>query len=1228
MAKRAVAQTSNIDEDPWWPTSVLARKTGGRVVGTNHSVWLYMKAPLAPVVDARSPHEAMLAGEPVRTVLEEIAATAQIRVNRRSVAKSEYRDIHLLLVNVPVPFSLPAGAELRAHLSASFGGTNVIERVLLVGVRLKDKLGGDGGWRSAVDSVTETLSRGGVPLSDFDEDFRAMSAIMTRSGLQSMTDRDFNLANAWWNQGRSPDTPMLVHDDHLHVFTSTDSMHSAARLVERGETECDEWVLAQHHTLTFGTVQDFAIGHPEATSRAAQWASSLVHAGAVCVSIRGKLEPPAVTRAELRRGKKKFLDDIAERQSQNKMARAEQEELLAELDELESFYAVGGPATLMDCSTVVATSGRVGQRGHDMSEFAPGSGLEMLTMVSRQNQALAETWLASPVRANPYLHDLPSVTLSSAGLSGLSAVGDRDGAMLGFTEMDRQPAFLSPTAAGDEDQVPIAVVVGQSGSGKALPLSARVPTPSGWTTMGQLKVGDTVFGDDGEVCAVREIFDHDLLTMYDVHVSDGQVITACEDHQWLVSNRRDRDKVHHPTRTAAQSNRRSAQVLVGDLTALAEQYSDSEMLTSGELLVAMSHLDIPWKAPTEVSAALDFIDCPSDYATRVWSAPLALKYLALRLSTMFSEEPRAFAEQRVLSTKEILVSGVKQSEFSIAVTGALQLPEADLAVDPYVLGRWLGGGSSSGGQIAQGTEAVVLDNKHILVTYLRASESQRLALLQGLMDTAGAVDRVGSCELRFRDETLAHDSLELVRSLGIRATISSSDAANTEPDQFTNNRIVFRLPRKAARLAEDVRETQEWLYITDITPAPSEPGRCITVDSPNHTFLIEGFVPTHNTMTMLYLADQFARIPSPAGGPTPVIIVDPKLGSDHSAVVEAAGGTVASLDDLLSADGIFDPIRFSANRANGSELAASMLTQINPWGPDLSQYEVPVQRAISFGVEQGADCVGLALHMALEAGVAPADMVAKVDDLAESSPMFRACVGFQKGGRRLRAGDGITLIKVGNAHLDLPAPGQDAREVNINQRIALALVRMMVFGSAAALAMRSGVLMLDEAWVMLGAGRTEVERLGRLARSQQVLPMLFTQRITDALNAGLSGYISRGIILPIQDPDEAVAACQIFKLEPTPERLERITGRASLGAAFAEDGVAPNWNSMRALRDPRTGEVLRGAVGIYVDLAGRAVPVEIVLPASFLRLSSTNPDDIRRREAERGRLQPPEESRV
>ncbi len=171
-----------------------------------------------------------------------------------------------------------------------------------------------------------------------------------------------------------------------------------------------------------------------------------------------------------------------------------------------------------------------------------------------------------------------------------------------------------------------------------------------------------------------------------------------------------------------------------------------------------------------------------------------------------------------------------------------------------------------------------------------------------------------------------------------------------------------------------------------------------------------------------------------------------------------------------------------------------------------------------------------------------------------------------------------------------------------------------MFGSASALAGRGGgFIELDEAWTFLDGGAGEMDRLGRVARSQQVLPCLFTQRVTDALNARLEGYISRLAIGPITDPDEARAACQLAKLDPA-KYLERITTPGTIGGT-SQTGETPNWKSMRALRDPATREVLRGAVFLYKDLHERAIPVEVVLPDEFLARASTNPRDIASRVA-------------
>jgi hypothetical protein len=839
-----------------WPTKLRSRLSDGRCIGVDGSMWLYRAVPLAPVVDAVSPDVGLEAAGPLMSALEVTSDMAQVRMARRSASKSSYRHVHILLVNIPKRFTPPPG-ELGAHLARSFSDAEVDRRLLLFGVRLRDRVGGAGGpaelqgpglgraarrtgyrLNQAVGSVAQTLSTGTTPLEDFEPDFNAVDEALARAGLRVPATEEFRLANAWWNHGSSPDTVFLEHIDHLHTFTSASSAMAAARLGAVGD-DCSGWPpMANTHALAFGCVADFELPFVAGSDPAAHWAAALLDDGAVCVSIRGMVEPPKVTRHELRRRKKQYIDDIRERADQGKMERAEQEEMLAELSEVEAVYSMAAaPPTIVDCSVLVVFSGRHEVAGYDLSEVCRDSGVVLNSMVSRQRHALAETMLCSSVRAVPHLHDLPAQTIACSGLPSLSVVGDPDGALVGFTERDRQPAWLSPVAASRDDTLPAMVVVGATGSGKT-----------------------------------------------------------------------------------------------------------------------------------------------------------------------------AFAQ---------------------------------------------------------------------------------------------------------------------------------------------------------------------------------------------------------------WIADQFARIGRP------VVYIDPKTGSALDAAVRLSGGQVAALDDLVSADGAFDPMRFAARRGVGVELASSMLLSINPWGRGREDWETPLIRALSYGASEGADCIGRALRLALDAGVAPREMVDRVFDLAEASPMFRACVGQNPGTTALRTAEGITLVKVGDAHLDLPEPGA-IRDATQQQRIALALVRMMVFGSAMALAGRGGgCVLLDEAWVFLGAGRSEVERLGRLARSQQVMPILLTQRCSDAIDAGLTGYISRGLILPIADREEALAACELFKLEPTRERLERITAKAAIGGTTANDLGAPNWRSMRALRDPVTRKMLRGAVGIYADLSGRAVPVEVKIPDDFLAKASTNPDDIRAREAADGQARIP-----
>ena len=72
-------------------------------------------------------------------------------------------------------------------------------------------------------------------------------------------------------------------------------------------------------------------------------------------------------------------------------------------------------------------------------------------------------------------------------------------------------------------------------NGKALSINTKIPTPNGYTTMGDLKVGDEVFDKDGNITnvtfATPIMYNHKC---YEVTFSDGEKIIADEEHNWLV----------------------------------------------------------------------------------------------------------------------------------------------------------------------------------------------------------------------------------------------------------------------------------------------------------------------------------------------------------------------------------------------------------------------------------------------------------------------------------------------------------------------------------------------------------------------------------------------------------------------------------------------------------------------------------------------------------------------
>src|SRR4029453_15138729 len=84
--------------------------------------------------------------------------------------------------------------------------------------------------------------------------------------------------------------------------------------------------------------------------------------------------------------------------------------------------------------------------------------------------------------------------------------------------------------------------------GKALAVETPVPTPLGWSTMGQLRAGDHVFDEQGLPCVVMRTTQVILgRPCREVLFSDGSAIVADEQHLWRTCTKAGRDHGHHRT---------------------------------------------------------------------------------------------------------------------------------------------------------------------------------------------------------------------------------------------------------------------------------------------------------------------------------------------------------------------------------------------------------------------------------------------------------------------------------------------------------------------------------------------------------------------------------------------------------------------------------------------------------------------------------------------------------
>ena len=168
---------------------------------------------------------------------------------------------------------------------------------------------------------------------------------------------------------------------------------------------------------------------------------------------------------------------------------------------------------LVEAGTRVVQYGYAGADGADVAEVVDRAQAEMYEVTERR---LSEDFVPLEDLLQPTMDEIDAIA-SNGGLAR--------GVPTGFTELDEVTNGLHPGQ--------MIIVAARPGVGKALALDTPLPTPTGWTTMGDVAVGDALLGADGQPTQVVAATDVMLgRPCYEVEFSDGTVIVADAEHQW------------------------------------------------------------------------------------------------------------------------------------------------------------------------------------------------------------------------------------------------------------------------------------------------------------------------------------------------------------------------------------------------------------------------------------------------------------------------------------------------------------------------------------------------------------------------------------------------------------------------------------------------------------------------------------------------------------------------
>ena len=403
---------------------------------------------------------------------------------------------------------------------------------------------------------------------------------------------------------------------------------------------------------------------------------------------------------------------------------------------------------------------------------------------------------------------------------------------------------------GATEDFPNVLLIGDAGSSKAQPLTSKVYTPNGYKLMGDIKIGDIVLDGKGNATKVSGVYPQGIRDIYKLNLSDGTFIEVADNH------------LNSVYRIWPKSNPK-------------KQGREDLVLTTLELknIIEADGKDVYGRQYSPIM----FIEPVSIKAWKSESLPINPYLLGCLIGDgSINNNALCFSSM----DKEIIdtLDGILRRDHDCYLSHEKYCAPCDYYIK-NASHDWVCNRDSGTANLRRLLRSFNLNvtaaYKHIPDCYLYASFEDRLALLQGLMDTDGSCatgivskftgkQRSGGVGFASISKQLVEDVAFLARSLGCvvkvkdnrenptytykyKGTVETRSCAQSFSAyiQAPENLPIFRLTRKLANIREQRFEPRR--KVVSVEFDRKDYCQCIYVESDEHTYITDNLTLTHNT---------------------------------------------------------------------------------------------------------------------------------------------------------------------------------------------------------------------------------------------------------------------------------------------------------------------------------------------------------------------------------------------